>query len=102
MAEIALLISGRAKPGRRDALFALYLEHVVPHVSEAVEFRMVAWSADRDDEDAYHLFEIFEAGTDSGSAINSDWFQRYVELAEPLTAEPPEVHRLETRWTKGI
>jgi quinol monooxygenase YgiN len=102
MAEAALLISGRAKPGQRDALYTLYVEHVVPHLAEASAVRSVAWSADRDDHDAYHLFEIFETGSDHRSIVDSDWFQEYTKLAEPLVAEAAKVHRLETRWTKGI
>jgi quinol monooxygenase YgiN len=102
MSPTALLISGRAKPGKRDALYALYLEQVAPHISATDAVRMVAWSADRDDEDAYHLFEIFSDEADTGSIVESDWFQNYARLAEELVAGFSALQRLETRWTKGL
>jgi quinol monooxygenase YgiN len=102
MAATGILISGRAKAGKRDALYSLYLEHVVPHLEASDNVETVVWSADRDDDDAYHLLEIFKSAGDQQSVLGSDWFRAYMALAAPLAAEPPVVHSLETRWTKGI
>jgi quinol monooxygenase YgiN len=101
MSSTAMLISGRAKPGKRDELYALYAERVVPHVERDNSIEMVVWSADRDDPDSYMLFEVFADGA-GPNAMQSDWFQEYMRLASPLMAAPVEVHRLAPRWTKGV
>lgn len=101
MAETALLVSGRTRSGERDALYALYVEHVVPHIEQAAEVQSVVWSADREDADAYHLFEVFEDGADHRAVLESDWFRAYMKLAAPLAAEPPMVRLLDARWIKG-
>jgi quinol monooxygenase YgiN len=102
MPSTALLISGRTKPGKRDELYQLYLEHVTPRVADDPTIETVVWSIDRDDEDAYHLFETFAEGGSPASVTQSDWFKAYMQQATPLAAAPPAVHILEPRWTKGI
>jgi quinol monooxygenase YgiN len=102
MTTTAMLISGRTKPGKRDELYALYAEHAVPHVEQEASIPTVVWSTDRDDPDAYALFEIFADGTAGPRAMQSEWFQAYLQLAAPLASAPAEVRRLEPRWTKGI
>jgi hypothetical protein len=102
MTATGILISGRTKAGLRDSLYSLYLDQVVPHLKESDDVETVIWSADRDDEDAYHLLEIFREGSDQHTMLRSNWFRIYMALAAPLAAEPPVVHALETRWTKGL
>jgi quinol monooxygenase YgiN len=97
----AVSIAGRAKPGKRDELYALYAERVVPHVEHDDSIEALIWSADRDDPDSYVLFEIFADGA-GPSAMQSDWFQEYMQLTSSLVAAPAEVRRLAPRWTKGI
>lgn len=98
----AILITGRTKPGKRDELYALYREHVVPHVAASDAIATVVWSADRDDEDTYHLFEVFSEGSDVRDLTEAEWFKTYMALAAPLAAAPPETRRLDPRWTKGV
>ncbi len=102
MSFTAISISGRTKPGKREELYELYVAHVVPHLAQEDAVSAVVWSADRDDADAYHLFELFAEGAAAPSLMQSDWFRAYFELAAPLAAAPPEVQRLDPRWTKGI
>jgi quinol monooxygenase YgiN len=98
----AMLINGHTEPGKRDELYELYVDHVVPHVAQDDAITAIVWSADRDNADAYTLFEVFADGAEGPSVMQSDWFKSYMQLAAPLAAQPPEVRMLSPRWTKGI
>jgi quinol monooxygenase YgiN len=102
MSSTAILVSGRAKEGQRDAIYALYCEHVVPHVAADDRLRAVVWSDDDDDPDVWHLVEVFREGSSHRQLLGAPWFQAYVEHAAPLAAEPATVRLLTTRWMRGI
>jgi quinol monooxygenase YgiN len=97
MPATAMLINGRTKPGKREELYELYVEHVVPHVASDGAIEAVVWSADRDDADAYTLFEVFADGSAGPNVMQSDWFKAYMRLAAPLAAAPPDVRMLSPR-----
>ena len=101
MSKIALLITGRAKPGKRAEVFELYMKHAAPRVSAEEGIELVTWSEDGQDADRYVIFEVLAANL-YGKITQSDWFKEYGRAASELQAEPPSVQRLTPLFAKGI
>ena len=102
MEKLAMFISSRARPGKRDELYALYREHLAPRAEANPAQETVVWCADNDDEDAFMLFEVYNDPAAPGENAGADWFAEYMAAAAQLMAGEPKVAMATPRWWKGL
>ncbi|MEM7141518.1 MAG: antibiotic biosynthesis monooxygenase [Actinomycetota bacterium] len=102
MSKIAMIITSTAQPGKRDDLFTLYRDHLAPRAEANPGQEVVVWCADQQDEDVFHLFEIYADGETLGTNAQSDFFAEYMAAAMPLLAGEPTVAMAEPRWSTGV
>lgn len=102
MDKLAMLITTRTKPGKRDEVRAMYEEHLAPRATDNDAQELVVWCADHADPDVFHLFEIYRDGDAAQAAGQAPWFWEYLGLVGPLLEGQPEVRTASPTWAKGI
>ena len=102
MGELAMVIKTKAQAGKRDELFDLYKEIMVPRAERNDAQEVVVWCADQHDPDAFFLFEIYTSGEAMGANAAAPWFADYMAKAGPLLAGEPEVAMATPQWSKGV
>ncbi len=102
MGELAVFITSRAQPGKRDELFDLYRELLAPRAEANEAQEVVVWCGDEQDPDTFHLFEVYRDRDALGVNAQSSWFADYLAKAGPLLAGEPEVRMATPRWTTGL
>jgi quinol monooxygenase YgiN len=102
MGELAMVIRTRTRPGKRDEVFRLYRELLVPRAEQNETQEVIVWCADQHDPDAFILFEIYRDQAALGTNAQSDWFADYMARVGPLLAAEPDVVMATPRWAKGV
>ena len=102
MGGLAMFITSKAKPGKRDEIFSLYQEILAPRAEANEAQEVVVWAADQQDPDTFHLFEIYTDGEALGVNAQSEWFADYMAKAGPLLAGEPVVAMANPRWSTGL
>lgn len=102
MGEIAMFITSRTRPGKRDEVMALYREVLAPRAEENDRQEVVVLAADQRDPDAFHLFEIDADGEAFAANAQSSWFADYIAKIGPLLAGEPVVAMANPVWSTGL
>ena len=102
MGELAMVVKSKAQPGKRDEIFDLYAEMLVPRAEENDAQEVIVWAADQHDPDAFYLFEIYRNAEAMGANASAPWFADYMQKVGPLLAAEPEVGMATPRWSKGV
>jgi quinol monooxygenase YgiN len=102
MPHVATLVSGRTRPGRRDDLCALFVEHLGARAIDNPAQRLVLWLADEADADAFHLVEVYADATVMEANARTEWFAAYMAAAMPLLDGMPSMRMATPRWAKGV
>lgn len=102
MGELALFISSKAQPGKRDEVYELYQTMMAPKAEANDGQEVVVWCADQHDPDGFHLFEVYRDADTFGANAQSDFFQEFMQASGPLLAAEPTVAMSTPRWSKGI
>ncbi len=101
MGDLAMIVTTKALPGKRDELYALYQRDLAPRAAANDAQEVVVWCADEQDPDTFHLFEIYRDMAALGANAQADWFAAYLAEAGPLLAGEPQVRMAAPRWSKG-
>ncbi len=99
--SITLTITGSARPGKRDELFAAFERHLGRRALANDAQAVVVWSA-VDDPDGFQLFEVYTDPAAAAENAQAPWFAAYLAEAMPLLAGPPQMTQGVPRWTKGV
>ena len=102
MTKIAMIVTSKATPGKREELYDLYREHLAPRAEANEGQEVVVWCADQQDDDAFTLFEIYRDAETLGANAGAEWFTAYLQAAMPLLAGEPQVTMAEPRWSTGL
>lgn len=102
MDRLAMLITTRTQPGRRDEVRRLYEEHLAPRATANDAQEIVVWCADQADPDVFHLFEVYRDADAAQAAGQAPWFWEYLRLVGPLLDGSPEVRTATLAWAKGL
>ncbi len=102
MGDLALFISSKAQPGKRDEVFELYEKILVPQAEANDAQEVIAWCADQHDPDAFYLFEMYRDAESFGENAQSNGFAEFMAASGPLMAGEPTVGMANPRWTKGL
>ena len=100
--SVAMIISSTAQPGQRDAIHDLWLEHLAAAAEGNDAQQIVVWCDDSNDEDTFHLLEIYRDHEAMGANAQSPAFATYMGAVMPLLAGEPTVRMASPRWSKGI
>jgi quinol monooxygenase YgiN len=102
MAKLALIIKGKALPGKRDEIRQLFEEHLGARAQENKAQEIVVWAADDNDPDTFHLFEIYKDRNAFQANADAPWFKEYMAKVSPLIDGRPEFSMSTPAWSKGI
>ena len=91
MSKMALFIKTRAKPGKRDALKALWETHLKPRAAANPAQEAYYFCFDNDDPDVLCLFEVYNDPAVLAENAASGFFAAY----------PPAVTVTKPLWIKG-
>ena len=99
---LAMVVSTRTKPGQRDAVQQQFEADLGPRAMANDAQAVVVWSADDEDPDVFHLFEIYRDRAAADEAAEAPWFWDYLAKVGPLLDGQPTMRRMTPRWTKGV
>jgi quinol monooxygenase YgiN len=100
MSRLAVMVSGRAQPGKRDEVRRQFEAHLAPHAIANASQPIVVWSADKADADAFYLWEVYTDPAAMEANGRSAWFGEYMGAVGPLLAGQPEMTMAEAMWLK--
>lgn len=98
--RLALFITTRARPGKREALRRLWEEHLRHRVEENPAQEVYLYCLDREDPELIHVVEVYGDASVAAEAARAEWFDAYMAEAAPLMAEPPRIVVAEPHWEK--
>ncbi|MEM7272733.1 MAG: antibiotic biosynthesis monooxygenase [Actinomycetota bacterium] len=102
MGDLALFISSKAQPGKRDEIYQLYQTIMAPRAEANERQEVVVWCADQHDPDGFHLFEVYTDAEAFGANAQSEFFQEFMQASGPMLAGEPTVAMCSPRWSKGL
>ena len=102
MAKLVLIIKGKAQPGKRDEVRQLFEQHLASRANSNDAQEVVVWSADDNDPDAFHLFELYSDRDAFQANAEAPWFKEYMVKVGPLIAGRPELIMATPHWSKGV
>ena len=100
MAKLAIIIKGRARPGKRDEVRTLFEKHLAPRAVANAAQEVVVWSADNAEPDTFYLYEVYGDSTAMEANANAPWFAEYMGAVGPLLATQPELMTATPMWMK--
>jgi quinol monooxygenase YgiN len=101
MSKIALILTVRTRAGRRDALHALWDEHLRPRAETNPAQLLYLYCDDANDPDLIHMVEIYADPADMQRNATAPWFAGYMRASAPLLAGTPTMVTARPRWSKG-
>ena len=101
MSAVGIVVLHSTMPGKRDAVCAVWMEHMKGAVSENPGHLDYFYCADRNNPDAILAFQLYENIEASQAFLQSPAYRRYVEAVEPLLLGAPEVVQTDLLWRKG-
>jgi quinol monooxygenase YgiN len=102
MSKLALIITTRTKPGARDQVRKLYLEHLAPRAEANQAQEAVVLCFDGNDPHVLHLFEVYRDQDALHQAAQASWCAEYMGQAAPLLAGEPQVRMAIPVWETGL
>lgn len=97
-----MVISGRARAGRRDEVYASSMRHLAERADANPAQPLVVWAADNGDADRFCLVEFYKNPAQAAENAQAEWFWAHMAEVGPLLADEPTVQNLTPRWTKGV
>jgi quinol monooxygenase YgiN len=101
MAKIALFITAKAQPGKREELRKLFEKHIKPHAEANQLEESCVYCYANEDEDTICMFEMFSEPSVVKEDMESEWFGAYQKEASSVLAGPPQVVMATPVWAKG-
>ena len=100
MSEVALFLTVKTQPGKRDELVALWEEHLRGRAeSNDAQVRYV-FALDMNDADTIRISEVYATMAAFEANSQEPFFAAYMQAAFPLLAGEPEFHMAIPHWVK--
>lgn len=97
---IALVITHRTLPGQRDAVRAVWEQHMAPAVEANPGHLAYYYCLDATEPDVITAFQHYRSAEDAAAFLRTDSYRAYEAEVTPLLVGPPAVQRLVPAWTK--
>ena len=101
MADFALFITHRTRPGQRDAVRAIWERHMQPAVAGNPGHVDYFYCFAAADADVIRVFQRYVDREASQAFLSHPSYLAYLAEVEGLLAGPPEVAEATIMWTKG-
>ena len=102
MQPVAVLVVHRTRPGQRDAVRAVWEQHMPSAVSDNLGHLAYHYCLDAAEPDTVVAFQQYRSADDASAFLLTDAYLAYEREVAPLLAGPPVVTRLEPVWSKHV
>ena len=100
MTQLAIFMTVRTKPGKRDELRALWEKALKPRAQENNSQTHYVYAYDAQDKDIIRILEVYDNKDALHANAGADWFASYMQDAMPLLDGEPEFHMCDPKWIK--
>lgn len=100
MPAVALLVTHRTHPGRRDAVHAVWKRHLAPAIAANPGHLDYSYCFDTADPDVIRAFQLYRDADEAAAFLRTAAYAAYERDVAPLLTGPPSVVRLTPVWTK--
>lgn len=97
---VALLISHRTRPGRRDDVRAVWERVMAPAVAAHAGHLAYVYCLDEGDADRITAFQVYADAAAAAGFLQTEAYRDYEGEVAALLLGPPEVRRLTPTWSK--
>jgi quinol monooxygenase YgiN len=101
MAGFALFITHHTKPGKRDAVRAIWERHMQPAIANNPGHIHYFYCFAASDADVIRVFQRYADGQAAQAFLRHPAYQAYLAEVEGLLAGPPEVAEVTVMWAKA-
>lgn len=98
--SVGVIIEHRVKPGERDAVHAVWDEHLRPAIEANPDHEAYAYMYDEDDPDVIRAVQQYTDAAAAAAFLTTPAYAAYVDAVEALLVGPPSVTRHEVIWRK--
>ena len=98
--EVALFLTIKTQPGQRDALVALWDQHLKTHAATNTEHVSYVFALDVRDPDTIHISEVYSTQAAFEANSQAPWFSAYMAKAGELLAGEPDFAMARPYWVK--
>jgi len=101
MAELAIFLTVKTKPGKRNALAALWKQHLKQRAAAENDAQSrYIYAFDSLDEYIIRITEVYETMAAFERNAQAEWFSTYMKEVEPLIDGEPEFNMAAPQWVK--
>lgn len=100
MSELALFLTIKAQPGKRDALVALWESHLKPRAADNSGQVRYVFALDMADPDTIRIAEVYDTQAAFERNAKAEWFKDYMAEAGSLLAAEPDFAMAAPHWVK--
>lgn len=98
--SVGVIIEHHVRPGSRDAVRAVWEEHLRPAIAANPGHEAYAYMFDADDPDVIRAFQQYRDADAATAFLETSAYAAYVAAVEHLLVGPPSVIRTDIVWTK--
>ncbi len=100
MPQLAVFVTLKSKPGKREALMGLWQERVQKHAAENPLETSYVYAFDMHDDTIVTVTEVFESLDAFHQNARAKWFKDYMGEVTQLLDGEPTYHMAIPQWTK--
>lgn len=101
MEPVAILVTHRTREGKREAVRAVWEEHMAPAVAVNPGHLAYSYCFDAADPDVICAFQVYRDAEDAAAFQRTPAYAAYENAVAPLLTGAPSVLRLTPMWTKA-
>lgn len=98
--EVALFLTIKTQPGQRDALVALWDEHLKTRVADNIDHVSYVFALDMNDTDTVRITEVYATQAAFEANSQAPWFSGYMAEAGQILAGEPDFAMASPHWVK--
>lgn len=100
MAELAIFITVKTMPGKREELKSLWEQRLKPRALLNASQSRYVYAFDTQDENIIRMMEVYETMAAFQENTGAQWFTEFMQDAMPLLDGEPEFHMATPQWVK--
>jgi quinol monooxygenase YgiN len=101
MAQTALFVRHRAKPGMREEVRRVWEKHVRPRAATNPNHLAYYFCYDDNDPDVVCVFQLFSHADATAEFLAGDWYPIYLAEVGAVVADPPHLTTATLVWAKS-
>lgn len=102
MPTTALFIVHKTKPGKREAVKAIWLKHMAPAVQSNPGHLAYFYNFDNNDADSICAFQQYASPEDAKAFLETESYLTYLAESKDLLEHEPKVFYLSPQWSKVV